>query len=46
MSVFEDKILNFMIEKLCIVLLDIDDFKNVNEMYDRDFGDNIIKILV
>ncbi|TQW59882.1 c-di-GMP phosphodiesterase PdcA, partial [Clostridioides difficile] len=45
MSVFEDKISNPMIEKLCIVLLDIDDFKNVNEMYDRDFGDNIIKTL-
>ncbi|VHR73242.1 diguanylate kinase signaling protein [Clostridioides difficile] len=45
MSVFEDKISNPMIEKLCIVLLNIDDFKNVNEMYDRDFGDNIIKTL-
>lgn len=45
MSVFEDKLSNPMIEKLCIVLLNIDDFKNVNEMYDRDFGDNIIKTL-
>lgn len=45
LSALEDKLLNPMIEKLCIVLLNIDDFKNVNEMYDRDFGDSIIKTL-
>lgn len=44
-SVFENKLSNPMIEKLCIMLLNIDDFKNVNEMYDRDFGDNILKTL-
>ena len=31
------------IETLSVVVLDIDDFKNVNELYDRSFGDMVLK---
>lgn len=40
---FELKTKDKAIDNLGIMVIDIDDFKNINEIYDRSFGDFIIK---
>ena len=40
---FEDKSKDKAIENIGMMILDIDDFKNINEIYGRSFGDVIIK---
>lgn len=43
MRIFEEKIADKNIERMGVLVLDIDDFKQVNELYDRSFGDRILK---
>ena len=33
------------IEQLAVIMLDVDEFRQINELYDRDFGDWVLKIL-
>lgn len=37
------KLKDHAIDTLGILILDIDDFKNINELYDRSFGDMVLK---
>ena len=41
--VFEGKTADRMIECMAVLVLDLDNFKQVNEMYDRAFGDHILR---
>ncbi len=41
---FEEKVKNYAVETIGMMILGIDDFKQVNEMYDREFGDGILKM--
>lgn len=38
-----EKIKDKAVDSLALMILDIDDFKNVNELYDRSFGDKVLK---
>lgn len=38
-----EKLKDHAIDTLGVMILDIDDFKNVNELYDRAFGDMVLK---
>lgn len=42
---FDNKINDTAIQNLGFMIIDIDDFKNINEIYDRSFGDFIIKMV-
>ena len=39
----EEKLSDHAIDTLALMILDIDDFKNINELYDRSFGDKVLK---
>lgn len=41
---FEEKIKDYAVETIGMMILGIDDFKQVNEMYDREFGDGVLKM--
>lgn len=41
---FEEKIKDYSVETIGMMILGIDDFKQVNEMYDREFGDGVLKM--
>lgn len=46
---FEDRIKKFLVsskgaDKLGMIILDLDSFKNINDLYNRSFGDEIIRI--
>lgn len=41
----ERKLVDMAIDRLGIMILDIDDFHLVNELYDREFGDFVLKTL-
>lgn len=42
---FNYKVKDSAIDNLGIMIIDVDDFKNVNQIYDRSFGDFIIKVV-
>ncbi|VEH38675.1 Cyclic di-GMP phosphodiesterase Gmr [Fusobacterium varium] len=41
---FEEKIKDYSVETIGMMILGIDDFKQVNEMYDRELGDSVLKM--
>ncbi|MDU1911858.1 EAL domain-containing protein [Fusobacterium sp.] len=42
---FEEKIKDYSVETIGMIILGIDEFKQVNEMYDREFGDSVLKMI-
>lgn len=41
----ENKIEETMIEYMAVLILDVDEFRQINELYNREFGDAVLKIL-
>lgn len=40
---FEDYIRNYYNETIAMVMLGLDDFRNLNDLYNRDFGNRVLK---
>lgn len=34
------------VENMAVVVIDVDEFHQINELYNRDFGDDVLKVLV
>lgn len=45
MKAVERNIQDEMVEQMAVILLDIDDFHQINELYSRSLGDEVLKIL-
>lgn len=45
MKAMERNIQDEMVEQMAVILLDIDDFHQINELYSRSLGDEVLKIL-
>ena len=45
MKAMERNIRDEMVEQMAVMLLDIDDFHQINELYNRSLGDEVLKIL-
>lgn len=45
MKAMERNIRDEMVEQMAVMLLDVDDFHQINELYNRSLGDEVLKIL-
>ena len=45
MKALEKNIQDEMVDKMAVILLDIDNFHQINELYNRSLGDEVLKIL-
>ena len=41
---FEGDIKKYLVDTIGIMILDLDSFKNINDLYDRSFGDEVLRI--
>lgn len=45
MKQMKDRIRDSSLERMSVTILDVDNFRRINEMYDRNFGDGILRTL-